>query len=160
MQLDITRTHDALIKAGGELFAAHGFDAVSVRQISTQAHANVAAVNYHFGGKQGLYNEIIRFMVSRRRQIKIKDILEAHPEWSKGPEGYARALHEYVRAQLFLVFDKNEPQWLSRLWLREISQPTEAMDILLAEFFRPSRQDLQDFLSMACPTRGPEELSQ
>ncbi len=45
------------------LFAEHGFDNVTVRDICQQARANVAAVNYHFGGKSGLYDEVLRWAI-------------------------------------------------------------------------------------------------
>lgn len=47
-------TKQRLIEAAEELFADEGFDRVSVRDITTKAGANVAAVNYHFGSREGL----------------------------------------------------------------------------------------------------------
>lgn len=47
-------TRDALIAAGLDLFGRRGFDAVSVRDLARAAGANIAAVSYHFGGKDGL----------------------------------------------------------------------------------------------------------
>jgi len=43
-----------LIEAAERLFAEHGFDAVSVRDVTQAAGGNVAAVNYHFGSREGL----------------------------------------------------------------------------------------------------------
>jgi AcrR family transcriptional regulator len=43
-----------LLKAAGELVADRGVDAVSIREITERAKANVAAVNYHFGSREGL----------------------------------------------------------------------------------------------------------
>lgn len=45
-----------LIEAAETLFADQGFDTVSVRDITTAAKANVAAVNYHFGSREGIVN--------------------------------------------------------------------------------------------------------
>lgn len=47
-------TKQRLIEAAEALFADEGFDRVSVRDITTKASANVAAVNYHFGSREGL----------------------------------------------------------------------------------------------------------
>lgn len=48
-----------LIEAAEKLFAEKGFEAVSVRDITKEAGANVAAVNYHFGSRDGLVIAVI-----------------------------------------------------------------------------------------------------
>src|SRR5262245_56133679 len=53
-------TRSRLIEAAGHVFAEQGFKATTVRDICAKAGANVAAVNYHFGGKEGLYNAVLR----------------------------------------------------------------------------------------------------
>lgn len=45
--------------SGSELFAAHGYDGVSVETIAGRAGVNKAMINYHFGGKRGLYRSIL-----------------------------------------------------------------------------------------------------
>ena len=47
-------TRERLVEVSARLFAERGFSKVTVREICQRAHANVAAVNYHFGGKDGL----------------------------------------------------------------------------------------------------------
>ncbi len=47
-------TRAALIRVGLDLFGARGFEAASTRAIAAAAGANVAAIAYHFGGKEGL----------------------------------------------------------------------------------------------------------
>ena len=59
---DGTRTQ--LIDAGLRLFAIHGYDGVTTRQLSRQAGANLAAIAYHFGGKQGLYRAVLEKLVA------------------------------------------------------------------------------------------------
>jgi TetR/AcrR family transcriptional regulator len=49
----------ALLAAGTELFAAHGFDGVSVSAIAEKAGVNKAMISYHFGGKRDLYAAIL-----------------------------------------------------------------------------------------------------
>lgn len=53
-------TKEKIIEKAGELFAARGYDGVSVRDIAAAAGVNVSAVSYHFGGKEELFREVIR----------------------------------------------------------------------------------------------------
>jgi AcrR family transcriptional regulator len=53
-------TREKIIQKAGELFAAHGYDGVSVRDIAGASGVNVSAVSYHFGGKESLFREVIR----------------------------------------------------------------------------------------------------
>ena len=53
-----------LVEAAEKLFAEKGFEAVSVRDITKEAGANVAAVNYHFGSREGLVVAVIsRYLI-------------------------------------------------------------------------------------------------
>ena len=52
-------TRTRVLDAAARLFAASGFKKVTVRQICREAGANIAAVNYHFGDKLGLYREVL-----------------------------------------------------------------------------------------------------
>ena len=52
-------TKERILSAAERLFAEYGFEAVSLRRITTEALANVAAVNYYFGSKEALIDELI-----------------------------------------------------------------------------------------------------
>ncbi len=52
-------TRYSLLSAAAELFAARGFDGTTVDEIARRAGANKAMVSYHFGGKAGIYEEIL-----------------------------------------------------------------------------------------------------
>lgn len=49
---------ERLLDAAAELFSREGFDAVSVRQITSRARANLGAVTYHFGSKEALFHAV------------------------------------------------------------------------------------------------------
>ena len=55
---DITR--ERILKAAERLFADRSYEETSIRAIVAKARVNQAAINYHFGGKDGLYREILR----------------------------------------------------------------------------------------------------
>jgi AcrR family transcriptional regulator len=57
---DPEATREALLSAGTDLFAEYGFDAVRVEQIAEASGVNKALINYHFGGKAGLYSAILK----------------------------------------------------------------------------------------------------
>src|SRR5277367_4332210 len=54
-------TRRQLLEAAGEVFAEVGFRDATVREICRRAGANIAAINYHFGDKETLYLEVLRY---------------------------------------------------------------------------------------------------
>lgn len=68
-----TGTRQRLLDAAIELFGTHGFDGVSVRDISSAAGANGAAITYHFGTKDELirqaFGTIVRPINQRRLHL-------------------------------------------------------------------------------------------
>ena len=52
-----TRAH--LLETAGQIFAEKGFDRATGKEICKRARVNAAAVNYHFGGMEGLYEAVV-----------------------------------------------------------------------------------------------------
>jgi len=59
---DIAR--QSLIKAGVKVFGSHSLSSASTRQIANQAGQNIASIAYYFGSKQGLYQAVVKHIVS------------------------------------------------------------------------------------------------
>jgi AcrR family transcriptional regulator len=57
-------TSQRLLDAARRAFAAKGFDAASVREITAAAGANLAAVTYHFGSKDALYEAVLETVLA------------------------------------------------------------------------------------------------
>jgi AcrR family transcriptional regulator len=86
-------TRERLLLTAEELFATRGIDAVSIRDITVAADANIAAVNYHFGSKRGLIDAIVarRADALGSRRAELLDALDG-----AGPV----ALRDLVRAMV------------------------------------------------------------
>src|SRR4029079_18166775 len=72
-----SRTRERLMKAAEVLFARRGYGGTSVRAITTAARCNLAAVNYHFGSKSGLYRWMFEGLLSRLRERRDQDLRRA-----------------------------------------------------------------------------------
>ena len=51
-------TKSAILQSALELFALNGYDATSTRAIAQKSGANLSAISYHFGSKEGLYKAV------------------------------------------------------------------------------------------------------
>ena len=75
-------TKDRILGAAEELFAQYGFSGTSLRQVTSRAEVNIAAVNYHFGSKENLVNEVFRRRMdemSSHRLDMLRQAVERHP---------------------------------------------------------------------------------
>ena len=126
------------------LFAQKGYHAVSIREITSAARCNLAAVNYHFGNKKSLYLEVFRSRwVPRARRIRehVKESLSAQDPLS--PHSVVQAL-----AQGFLEGPQTDEERLrhSQLMFREMGHPTEAFELVAEQVMRPFFKELADIL--------------
>ena len=72
-------TKERILDAAERLFSESGFSGTSLRNITAEAEVNLAAVNYHFGSKEGLIEEVFsrRLGPMNRERIALLDALEA-----------------------------------------------------------------------------------
>ncbi len=79
---DPAATREALLQAGAELFALHGFDGTSTDALARRAGVNKALISYHFGGKLGLYRAILAatFEPVRERVVALRATPQPAPE--------------------------------------------------------------------------------
>ena len=80
---DITEgseARDRILDAAEILFAEQGFEVVSLRQITTQAAVNLAAVNYYFGSKEGLIMDVLARVVGPINERRLAMLDEAEAE--------------------------------------------------------------------------------
>ena len=122
-------TRQRLLNAACEVFGSRVYKEATVREICHVAGANVAAVNYHFGGKEKLYDAAWRYAFA------LTD--EKYPiryEAQLAPEQQLRSI---VQAFLGRILDSGPAGYFPRLMIREMTQPT-ALATIVDEVIRPS----------------------
>lgn len=138
---------ERLLEAAGEIFAEKGFKGATVREIIDRAGANIAAVNYYFRDKERLYIEAVK-------HAACGDPEEPLPAWPEGTPPAAK-LREIIHFQLLKFIDPKRPAWLSRLIMRELTQPSEACAELVREYIEPRSKVLFSVLRELLPPNTP-----
>jgi AcrR family transcriptional regulator len=141
-------TRTRLLEAAGPVFAAHGFDGATVREICSAAEVNVALVGYYFGDKLGLYREVIRGVrESRERRFPTPNNDAGDPR---------RTLYRIVRTLLSRMLACDESGWETQLLMREMHRPTPVFENMVGEFFRPQFDRLVETIGELTGTSVPK----
>lgn len=145
-----SKTRDAIMEAAGKIFAEEGYPKATVRDICRQAGANIAAINYHFGDKKGLYLAVLKHYQELSFQTYPPNL---GIEKTQRPEEKLKA---FIRSFLMRIMDEGRPAWFGKLLAREFTQPTWAFDILVKETIRPSFEILTSIVA-ALLSKGAKE---
>lgn len=129
-------TRERLLDIATNLFAKHGYNAVSVRMVTQKAKINVSAISYHFKGKDGLYQAVLE------HQLKL--ILEAL-EVAKNNKADSPLEKLSFYAQQVAVIHKKRPL-LSRFMTSEIANPTAIGGATIECHIAQSYQYIQELL--------------
>lgn len=140
MDNETTETRKRILEAAAIVFAEHGFAATTIRMICGRAQVNLAAVNYHFGNKEGLYREVLRYV----RQCAY----DRYPP-TCGLAGDAtpeQRLHAFIRSFLLRTSGDERNLGFGTLVMRELVEPTTALDMLVDEGIRSLFGQLVDIV--------------
>lgn len=129
-------TRQRLLEAAGEIFAARGYRQATVREICRLAQANLAAVNYHFRDKEGLYAAVLEEAHQRALEKYPLD----RPDYEALPP--AGRLHVFISHVIFKLFGADMTAHRFKLMAWEMVEPTAALDTLVANIIRPLEQRL------------------
>ena len=133
-------TRERLIRTAAKLFADRGFKSVTIREICRAARANVAAVNYHFGDKLGLYREVLQLAVVRMHSVTVEATQAGEALCAE------EKLRQFVHIHLRRILDERSG-WIHNLVNREVADPTPALDTLVDQGMRPRIEYLSAIVS-------------
>ncbi len=139
-------TRQKLIDAAGQVFSEKGFEATTIREICQSAGANIAAIHYHFGDKERLYIEVVKYAHCHHGAVEF--------DWPPGcpPE---QKLEGMILHLLEMMLRNDAPSWQMEIMMRELATPSVACLALVEEFISPMFSHLLEIISEFFPADAP-----
>ncbi len=124
-------TRAQLIEAALDVFGRLGFEGASTREIAKAANANLAAIVYHFGGKEALHLAVAEH-VATSILAKVGPTLAAisDPSAAATPDAAHAALQRLVGTIIDVLLGSAEAERWARFIVREQLQPTAAFEVI------------------------------
>ncbi|MDX3973928.1 TetR/AcrR family transcriptional regulator [Shinella sp.] len=130
---DGAATRAGLLEAAGAVFAEVGFDRATAKEIAQRAGTNAAAVNYHFGGIEPLYEAVLA--EAHRRLMSYELLIQ-----TIGAEGDPKdKLRRVIGLLVRVVRAESNMSWPAKAIVREIISPTPHIEKLRREELDPKK---------------------
>ena len=142
-------TRERLLNEAEIQFSQRGYRDVSIRDITTAVRCNLAAVNYHFGNKKNLYLEVFRARwIPRARRVQ-ESFKESYA--AQRPSSLSAVVKALAQAFLEGPLTEEERVRHFQLMTREMTQPSEAFQLVAEQIMRPFFEELADKLRPFLP---------
>ena len=149
-----------LLDAAEQLFADRGFEAVSVRDVTQLAKANVAAVNYHFGSREGMIALVVMRYITPVNEERIARLEALERKWPGKVVPIEEIIDAFVRPLVGIVRKSELSERLfCKLMGRIFAMQGEGLPAALEEQMRNLSDRFTRALGRALPTVSAEELA-
>lgn len=149
-------TKERLLTAAEDLFAQFGFAGTSLRQVTTRADVNIAAVNYHFGSKENLVNEVFRRRLDELSQRRLEALDKAQAQAEPDLESVLAA---FIEPALALTLDRHGGgSSFVRVLARAYAEKNERLRKFLSDNYGHVLREFAKAISAHAPNLGKEEL--
>ncbi|MFZ5637377.1 MAG: TetR family transcriptional regulator [Pseudomonadota bacterium] len=148
-------TKERILDAAETLFALYGFGGTSLRQVTSQADVNIAAVNYHFGSKENLVNEVFRRRMdemSAQRLARLQAAVKADPADLEG------ILAAFVEPPLAMAQDRHGGGAFIRVIARAYAEKNDGLRRFLSEQYGHVLREFAKAIAGCMPGLSKEEL--
>lgn len=149
---DPDQTRTKLLEIAGAIFAERGFQAATIREIAARSGANVAAINYHFRDKLGLYSEVLEQSICANQGEVIREALEQ----SRTAE---EALRRVIHGMLQRMTVGGRGAWHMRLMAHEMVQPTPALAQVINTAMRPRYDSLRQIIASILHVSADDDVT-
>lgn len=156
-----SETRQRLLDAGLLLFGLHGLDAASTRALAREAKVNLAAIPYHFGGKEGLYRAVVEHVV-RLKLAEISPCLSHVRAVCDAPatdrETLLELLRDVIRVLLTAMLESPRSCAGTQIMLQEQIAPTSAFAFIHDHFLRKIHAVVEALLQrlLGLPAGSPQ----
>lgn len=144
-------TRQRVLESACSVFAERGFRDATVAAICKRAGANIASVNYYFGDKETLYAEAWRHAFAAFLATS------PEPEIPEPLADSAAALRALIQLRLRRVFATGLGGCFSRMMIREMAEPTNALAHMVEESIRPQYERMARVIQAMLGGDAPEQ---
>jgi len=148
-------TKDRILGAAEELFAQFGFAGTSLRQVTSRADVNIAAVNYHFGSKENLVNEVFRRRMDDMSAQRLAQLRQAVQEY---PGELEPVLAAFVEPALALAQDRHGGAAFIRVIARAYAEKNDSLRKFLSDQYGHVLREFAKAIDGCVPALGKEAL--
>lgn len=155
-----TDTCERILDAAERLFTAHGYDGTSMRQITGAAGVNLAAVNYHFGTKEALIQEVFRRRLAWLNSERLRVLTQMELEAGGRPLKPSQIVEGFFGTLLNMAQDESRGGiTFLRLLGRTLSDPSQFIRSFLANEYQEVIERYKTALFKALPEVPRAEIA-
>lgn len=147
-------TRERILGVAETLFARHGFAGASLRQVTAAAKVNLAAVNYHFGSKESLIEEVFRRRLDELNRHRLAALAKAQA----GEASLEDVLDAFIRPALEQSMDAGGGAAFVRVLARAYAEHDERLRKFLSDNYGHVLRDFATAFARLLPHLEKEEL--
>ena len=152
-------TRERILDAAEALFVEHGFEATSMRMITGRAGVNLASVNYHFGSKEALIQEVFRRRLTWLNEARLGALERFEAEAKGAPLKPHQIVEAFFGVSLRMAADtEHGGHTFMRLLGRTYTEPSAFVRQFLADEYADVVPRFKQALFRSLPDVPPEEI--
>jgi AcrR family transcriptional regulator len=157
MPANSDKTRDRILTVAERLFAAHGFNGVSMRDLAASAKVPLALISYHFGPKKALYRAVFARRYEALTEDRLRRLNEIDARRNRG-EAIEAVIAAFLDPILELKTSRSGVHFAT-LIAREATDPEEAKRGIIAQYLDPTARTFLAALQRALPGAGKADVA-
>ena len=155
----LSDTRARILDAAERLLMAHGYDGTSMRQITGEAGVNLAAVNYHFGSKEALIQEVFRRRLNWLNEERMRALDELEATADGQPLKPSQIVDAFFGTMIRMAEDEERGGVIFlRLLGRTLTEPSDFIRAFLAHEYKTVVERYKEALFRSLPDVPKAEI--